>query len=272
MLDLDGVANCEDWFKAPDFSRPEVQIDGKPCRPLLEPRAVALLNQLARPGVEWVLSSSWRGSGDMEATQRARVQSMLSQLGWSGELIDSTPALRSDSTSIHTDYSRAAQPTRGDEIDAWLRSAGLRDALGTDVKLAILDDDGDLGELAPYWVPISDKHGITGPDVLAAWQQLDLIAVMVDELHKYPGTGPRCFQKGYSHMTVNGTSEAHFAELHRVGKQIGLARDWFQDHSPLADRHHYDLTKGKRRLALEAGAAFLLATDQARYRIGRRAR
>lgn len=41
------------------------------------------------------------------------------------------------------------------------------------------------------------------------------------------------------------------ASLHRFAKSLGLRRVWFQDHPKLP---HYDLTAGKRRLAIKLGA------------------
>ena len=40
-------------------------------------------------------------------------------------------------------------------------------------------------------------------------------------------------------------------ELHKFAAKIGLLRRWFQDHPRLP---HYDLTAGKRREAVAAGA------------------
>lgn len=40
-------------------------------------------------------------------------------------------------------------------------------------------------------------------------------------------------------------------ELHLFASQIGLKREWFQNHNKLP---HYDLTTGKRKLAIRFGA------------------
>jgi len=42
-------------------------------------------------------------------------------------------------------------------------------------------------------------------------------------------------------------------ELHAMAAKLGLRRAWFQDHPTLA---HYDLTSGKRRMALKFGAQY----------------
>lgn len=48
-------------------------------------------------------------------------------------------------------------------------------------------------------------------------------------------------------------------DLHEFAAGIGLKRAWFQDHR-LPERAHYDLTRGKRDLALERGAIAETAT------------
>lgn len=46
-------------------------------------------------------------------------------------------------------------------------------------------------------------------------------------------------------------------ELHRFAAKIGLQRSWFQKHKRL---NHYDLTWGKRKMALQDGA--IAVTDK----------
>lgn len=57
-------------------------------------------------------------------------------------------------------------------------------------------------------------------------------------------------------------------ELHALARLIGLRREWFQADSSLP---HYDLTPGKRFLALKKGA-HELTPEQVRYRIRERRR
>jgi hypothetical protein len=50
-------------------------------------------------------------------------------------------------------------------------------------------------------------------------------------------------------------SDTSDAELHEFAARIGLKRAWFQKpDSPLQTHRHYDLTAGKRRQAVAAGA------------------
>ena len=65
-------------------------------------------------------------------------------------------------------------------------------------------------------------------------------------------------------MTVDGLSDEHLEALHTFARRLGMKRAWFQNHR-LAP--HYDLTGSKRERALELGAAFVPAMDQARVRI-----
>jgi hypothetical protein len=46
------------------------------------------------------------------------------------------------------------------------------------------------------------------------------------------------------------TDSEDLNELHAFAKRIGLKREWFQDH----ELPHYDLTRGKRIQAINAGA------------------
>ncbi len=58
------------------------------------------------------------------------------------------------------------------------------------------------------------------------------------------------------------------AELHHFATRIGLRRSWFQPSSrPLAS--HYDVTEGKRRAAIAAGAVEITWREAATMRIAR---
>jgi hypothetical protein len=71
------------------------------------------------------------------------------------------------------------------------------------------------------------------------------MSVYVDALRTYPRTvrwpyGQAC------HLFSDDPEE-----LHRFADRIGLQRRWFQQHARLP---HYDLTRGMRWKALQAGA------------------
>lgn len=80
---------------------------------------------------------------------------------------------------------------------------------------------------------------------------------MVDEIRQWP-TKIACFKPGSCHLTADG--ERALEELHAFAKRLGMKREWFQDH---AIAPHYDLTIGKRGRALELGAVFVSAREQA---------
>lgn len=85
--------------------------------------------------------------------------------------------------------------------------------------------------------------------------------IMVDEFRLWVPRQPRPFHLGSCHLTTDG----ELAELHEFARRIGLRRGWFQA------RHaapHYDLTEARRERALQAGAVFVPAREQARRRLG----
>ena len=85
--------------------------------------------------------------------------------------------------------------------------------------------------------------------------------VMVDEYRFWGRSrlGRTC------HLTTDGDEE----ELHEFARGIRLPRSWFQRGST----PHYDLSGTKRQAALEAGAVFVKAREQAKARLAvRRAR
>ena len=84
------------------------------------------------------------------------------------------------------------------------------------------------------------------------------MTVYVDEFRHWAPTKLRCFQAGSCHMMADTEQE-----LHAMARKLGLRRSWFQ---PVSSPH-YDLTKAKRTKALELGAVFVPAKEQARKRM-----
>lgn len=85
--------------------------------------------------------------------------------------------------------------------------------------------------------------------------------IIVDELRVY-GQAPKSGGEQYfgngkrsCHMSCNGDIE----ELHRFAEEIGLKREWFQDHRALP---HYDLTANKRVAAINNGAVEMTGVEQ----------
>lgn len=84
---------------------------------------------------------------------------------------------------------------------------------------------------------------------------------MVDELITWSHARHRCFMQGSAHLTADTLEE-----LHAFARRIGLKRAWFQDKRV----PHYDLSPGKRELALKHGAVFVPGREQARKRLAAR--
>jgi hypothetical protein len=60
---------------------------------------------------------------------------------------------------------------------------------------------------------------------------------------------------GFGRMTMYHMIADTPDELHAMADRIGVARRWFQDPKTMKVSHpHYDIAKGKRKLAVEAGA------------------
>jgi len=86
------------------------------------------------------------------------------------------------------------------------------------------------------------------------------MAVYVDEIHAWPTT-IRCFRGGSCHLTADSLSE-----LFAFADKLGLRRSWYQPKST----PHFDLTPKRRARALELGAVFVPAKEQARKRLAAR--
>lgn len=84
------------------------------------------------------------------------------------------------------------------------------------------------------------------------------MAVKVDEFRIWAPTRIRCFKAGSCHLTADSVEE-----LHEFALRLGLRRDWFQPKST----PHYDLTESRRTKALELGAVFVPAKEQALARL-----
>jgi hypothetical protein len=61
-----------------------------------------------------------------------------------------------------------------------------------------------------------------------------------------------------SHMVADSEDE-----LHAMAHHIGIRRDWYQ-------KDHYDVSEGKRKLAIQNGAIVLTRKELGRYLIDRR--
>jgi hypothetical protein len=137
VLDIDGVLNSATWFakmRADALSR-------RPISHMIDPECVARLNMLLdASGAEVVISSSWRIIhilGEINAALKAK--------GFTGKIIGKTPTNGG---------------SRGAEIQQWLTTHEQ-----TADHVVILDDDSDMGHLAPRRVCTSWGVGLTDADV-----------------------------------------------------------------------------------------------------------
>jgi hypothetical protein len=87
------------------------------------------------------------------------------------------------------------------------------------------------------------------------------MTVMVDELRIWPHAHHKCFANGSAHLTADTETE-----LHAFAARLELRRSWYQALSS----PHYDLSAGKRITALELGAVFVPAREQAVRRVASR--
>jgi hypothetical protein len=75
------------------------------------------------------------------------------------------------------------------------------------------------------------------------------MSVYVDEIREFNDyyKSGRSRHGSWCHMMTDGD----ISELHEMAEKIGLHRSWFQN----KPRHpHYDLTPGKRKIAIQNGA------------------
>lgn len=148
FLDIDGVMNHELWFKQRRENVKEVLDKADYEVSMFDPRAIEIFNHIIeKTQAKVVVSSSWRHGRSVE-----QLQTLFSRLGFKCEVIDKTPTLNFQPTSIKTvngeiqEYNYSVP--RGCEIKAWLEMN--KDILGdkmSKVKYAIIDDDSDM----LYW-------------------------------------------------------------------------------------------------------------------------
>lgn len=78
--------------------------------------------------------------------------------------------------------------------------------------------------------------------------------ILVDPLQKYPHHMIKAGARKHGVRWCHLVSDSSFEELHTFAEKLGLKRAWFQG-------DHYDLTPGKRRLAVNYGAIEVRAIE-----------
>jgi HAD domain in Swiss Army Knife RNA repair proteins len=114
----------------------------------LDPACVAVLNEIvARGDADVVVSSTLRYGRSV-----AELQAMLQAEGFTGRVIDKTPAA-------------ASGAHRGEEIAAWLAEHAVS-------GFAIIDDHVDMGTLRSHLVHTDSARGLQPPDAQRALEIL----------------------------------------------------------------------------------------------------
>jgi hypothetical protein len=141
FLDIDGVLNSGTWY------RTFLDAGRRVPSPPFDPAAVARLDRLTREtGAYVVLSTSWRAFPE--------IPRWLSDHGFTGVICGRTPGIR---------HRYGSNIERGHEIAWWLRNRALE---GIPVQQwVILDDDDDMGAMAPWLVRTDPVSGLEDEDV-----------------------------------------------------------------------------------------------------------
>lgn len=131
FLDFDGVLNNEEYY----VKLHSENFKGYGEYPICEFdfKCIKVLNYIIeKTGAKVVVSSSWRTGKDID-----KLQELLNDVGFKGEVIDKTPSFR------HNDM------LRGNEILIWIKQN--KEIVGEDYheyeNYIILDDDSDM----LYW-------------------------------------------------------------------------------------------------------------------------
>ena len=168
FLDIDGVLNHEKWYK----KRMSLKdgIDSKEWSdhyPFYEfdPESVDRLNNIIdKTGAKVVVSSTWRHGRRVED-----LQEILDRVGFTGEVIDTTPHLNARIRQESAGYT----VPRGCEIDWWLKTKKFQRINWSEEKqmefleksevqnYIIIDDDSDmLYSQREHFVQTSWKDGL----------------------------------------------------------------------------------------------------------------
>jgi hypothetical protein len=151
FLDFDGVINSMAWLKEEKPPGPKVtgfrQQWQLACETSFDPAAVGRVqNIINATGCCLVISSSWRKEYSLTTLDR-----MLRHRGlFDHYILGCTPSLK------HT----TPGSQRGDEIIWWMMQAGVL----PNERIAILDDDSDMGPLMGRLVQTDCQHGLTDAD------------------------------------------------------------------------------------------------------------
>lgn len=134
FLDIDGVLNHNDWYIESRKNNPSKYTFAKHEHSHFDPNCVERLNKITtETGANIVVSSTWRKGKTL-----LQLQELLGDVGVTGEIIDTTPALYYKNSTDNVQ--------RGSEIHEWVRLN--KNLLETETHLykdyVIIDDDSDM--------------------------------------------------------------------------------------------------------------------------------
>ena len=162
-LDIDGVLNSVAHFVRRghrDFpTRDENYLSD------FDPDACAVLQEVCQQtGAELVISSTWRILHPLQ-----EIRSYLKRRGVTAKVIGATPDV-----SLHKVpdlEENRSQWELGLEIQLWLQTYIPPEQL-SDVRLCVLDDDGDMGDVRGVWVKANNKVGLVRENIPAILDHL----------------------------------------------------------------------------------------------------
>ena len=151
FLDIDGVLNSWDWWARRKNEPPPEELMGVVD---LDPLACQRLQRIcAQTGAQLVISSTWR----MHHTTPG-LQELFARRGLVAPIIGRTPCLDRQGYEFEEPWNRIG---RGLEIQWWLQNFLPSDEAVCDQRFAIIDDDGDMGDLRGKLVQTRMATGLT---------------------------------------------------------------------------------------------------------------
>jgi hypothetical protein len=176
FLDIDGVLNCELWYKQRFEILDRLDVTGNYPFYEFAPFLIERLNKIIEAThAKVVISSTWRIGRTVQ-----ELQDLLTAVGFKGEVIDTTPHFYAN--GHHDDKQINYTVPRGCEIDWWLSNKGNYQRINWSRKIAedylqkaivknyiILDDDSDmLYSQKEHFVKTDVYHGLTEEHVKQA--------------------------------------------------------------------------------------------------------
>ena len=177
FLDIDGVLNCEMWYRRRFEELDRTEETGNYPFYEFDPILIDRLNKIIdNTGAKVVVSSTWRLGRSV-----TELQELLDRVGFIGEVIDTTPHFIANGTD-NDDNRIAYTIPRGCEIEWWLKEKGKFQRINWSIErqkeylekalvknYVILDDDSDmLYNQREHFIKTSQYWGLSEADVKTA--------------------------------------------------------------------------------------------------------